>query len=245
MEASRRLETNLVEGLVYILCCVFVSYSFTTQPMNIIYKVFLFLHIVGGSVGLLTGMLNVLRNKGDKNHKFVGKVFLISMIISGVSALVLASIHTNYFFFIVGVFTLYMIGSGQLYLKRHNNRALARLKWTITTLMLIAGILFVGFGVVFLIKTNLFGLVFLTFGCLGLIFVIQDINNRKEKSGVRNFWLIAHLQRMTGGFIAAFTAFLVVNEKYFPEIIPSLVYWLLPTIILTPLITQWSRRYQK
>ena len=98
MEASRRLETNLVEGLVYILCCVFVSYSFTTQPMNIIYKVFLFLHIVGGSVGLLTGMLNILRNKGDKNHKFVGKVFLISMIISGVSALVLASIHTNYFF---------------------------------------------------------------------------------------------------------------------------------------------------
>jgi uncharacterized membrane protein YbaN (DUF454 family) len=49
---------------------------------------------------------------------------------------------------------------------------------------------------------------------------------------------------MTGGFIAALTAFLVVNAKYFPEQIPGFVYWLLPTIIFTPLIITWSSKYE-
>lgn len=212
--------------------------------MNTIFKVFLILHIVGGSAGLLTGMLNILRKKGDKNHKLVGKIFLISMLIAGVSSLILASIHPNYFLFMVGVFTLYMVASGQLYLKRHNNTTSKRLEWTITTLMLLAGILFVCIGIVALAKTNLFGLVLVTFGCLGLLFVRQDIINHKEKSAIKNNWLVAHLQRMTGGFIAALTAFLVVNETYFPEQIPSLLYWLLPTIVLTPLIIKWSGKYQ-
>jgi uncharacterized membrane protein YbaN (DUF454 family) len=49
---------------------------------------------------------------------------------------------------------------------------------------------------------------------------------------------------MTGAFIASATAFLVVNAKYFPDIIPGFVYWLLPTIIFTPLIVKWSKKYQ-
>lgn len=212
--------------------------------MNTIFKVFLILHIVGGSVGLLTGMLNILSKKADKNHKFVGKIFFISMLIAGISSLTLASIHTNSFLFIVGVFTLYMVGSGQLYLNRYNKRASKRIECTVTTLMLLAGILFVGVGVLTLTKMNVFGLVFLTFGFLGLFFVNQDFKNHKEKSAIKNYWLIAHLQRMTGGFIAALTAFLVVNEKYFPGQIPSLLFWLLPTIVLTPLIIKWSRKYR-
>jgi uncharacterized membrane protein len=212
--------------------------------MNIIFKVFLILHIFGGSVGLLTGMLNMIRKKGDKNHKLVGRVFLISMLTSGISSLILASIHTNYFLFMVGVFTLYMVGSGQLYLKGYNNTTSKSIEWTITILMLLAGILFVGFGVLALAKTNLFGLVFVTFGCLVLLFVRQDFKNHKGQSAIKNYGLVAHLQRMTGGFIATLTAFLVVNAKYFPEQIPSFLYWLLPTIVLTPLIIKWSRKYE-
>jgi len=215
-----------------------------TNQMNIIFKVFLIFHIVGGSIGLLTGMLNILRKKGDKSHKLVGKIFLISMLTAGISSLILAYIQPNYFLFMVGVFTLYMVGSGQLYLKRNASLTYNRIGWTITTLMLLAGILFIGIGVLALTKTKLFGLVFITFGCLGLLFVRQDFKNQKGQSAIKNYWLIAHLQRMTGSFIAALTAFLVVNAKYFPEQIPSFVYWLLPTIILTPLIIKWSGKYE-
>lgn len=212
--------------------------------MNSIYKVFLILHIIGGSLGLLSGLLNILRKKGNKNHKLVGKIFFISMLTAGISSLILAYIHPNYFLFIVGVFTIYMVCSGQLYLNRYNNRTSKQIELIVTMSMFLAGFLFIGKGILVLIKVNLFGLVFLTFGCLGLLFVYQDFKNHQKKSEIKNNWLVAHLQRMSGAFIAALTAFLVVNEHYFPEEIPSVLYWLLPTIFVTPLIIKWSRKYQ-
>lgn len=214
--------------------------------MNLIFKLVLILHIVGGSVGLLTGMLNILRKKGDKNHQLIGKVFFISMLSTGTSSLVLSYLHPNYFLLMVGVFTLYMVISGQRYLllKKKDKADSKLIEWTITILMLVAGLLFVGIGLITLLKSNLFGLVFLSFGGLGLLFVRQDFKNYNNKTTLENFWLLAHLQRMTGSFIAALTAFLVVNANNFPYLIPSFVYWLLPTLILTPLIIQWSRKYE-
>ena len=214
--------------------------------MNIIFKIFLILHIVGGSVGLLSGLLNIIRKKGDKKHKIIGKLFFVSMLIVGASSLVLSFLHPNYFLFMVGVFTLYMVSSGQRYLKHkiQDKFESKLIDWTITISMLLAGLLFIGIGILTIIKPNLFGLVFITFGSLGLLFVRQDFKNYNDTTTIKNYWLIGHLQRMTGGFIAALTAFLVVNAKYFPEQIPSYVYWLLPTIILTQLIIKWSGKYE-
>lgn len=214
--------------------------------MKIIFQIFLVLHVVGGSVGLLTGLTNILRKKGDKSHKLTGKIFFVSMLTAGTSALVLSCLHPNYFLFMVGVFTLYMVCSGQCYLrlKQQDKLDSKMIEWTITILMLLAGLLFVGIGILTIIKSNLFGLVFITFGSLGLLFVQQDFKSYNDKSPIINYWLIGHLQRMTGGFIAALTAFLVVNAEYFPGRIQGFVYWLLPTIILTPLIIKWSRKYE-
>ncbi len=214
--------------------------------MNLAFNIFLMLHIIGGSVGLVSGLLNILRLKGDKVHKRIGRIFFVSMIVVGVSSLALSIFHPNYFLFMIGVFTLYMVGSGQRYLshKKHDTIHSKKVDWALTIFMLIAGVLFVGIGILTILKSNLFGIVFTTFGCLGLLFVWQDIYNFNGKSAIKNYGLICHLQRMTGGFIAALTAFLVVNAKYFPQQIPGFVYWLLPTIILTPLIIKWSRTYE-
>lgn len=211
--------------------------------MNIVFNVFLVLHIVGGTVGLLTGMVTMLRRKGDKNHKLTGKVFYVSMLMTGISSLVLSCLHPNYFLCMVGVFTLYMVITGQRYLKhkqqKHNETK--RVEWTITMLMLLAGLLFVGIGILTIIKSNLIGLVFIAFGSIGLLFVRQDFKNYTNQTTIKQYWLVGHLQRMTGSFIAALTAFLVVNDL--PHQIPGFVYWLLPTVILTPLIIKWSNKY--
>lgn len=218
----------------------------TIENMNVVFKVFLFLHILGGTVGLLSGLINILRTKGDKKHQSIGRVFFMSMLTTGVTSLVLAFLHSNHFLMMVGVFTLYMVISGQRYLKlKQSDKIEPKLiEWTITLLLLVAGLLFLGIGFVAIVKSNLFGIVYLSFGGLGLLFVLQDFKNYNDKTTIKNTWLIGHLQRMTGSFIASFTAFLVVNAKYFPEQIPSFVYWLLPTIILTPLIIKWSRKYE-
>lgn len=50
-----------------------------------------------------------------------------------------------------------------------------------------------------------------------------------------------HTSRMTGAYIAASTAFLVVNARHLPKAIPGFALRLAPTIALTPLIVWWSR----
>jgi len=212
--------------------------------MDMTFTVFLVLHIIGGSLGLITGTINLVRKKGDKKHKLVGKVFAWAMLTAGFSSLVLSIMHPNYFLFMIGVFTIYLVGTGYryVYIKTMGGaRGPSLVDWAITVVMLLAGLLFIGLGTRDMLAQNSFGIVFIVFGALGLRFVQTDFKNYRGLSKETNYWLLAHLQRMTGGYIAAVTAFLVVNAKYSPVVLPSFVYWLLPTIVLTPLIIRWSR----
>lgn len=216
----------------------------TTAFMDIVFNIFLILHIVGGTIGLLTGLINIIRKKGDKPHKLVGRMFYYSMLTAGGSSLVLSNLHPSLFLFMVGVFTLYMVVSGQRYLKHKQevSHADKQIDWAVTLFMLLAGLLFIGIGISGVVRENYFGIVYIVFGGLGLLFVRQDYYNFRGKSILRNYWQVGHLQRMTGAFIASLTAFLVVNSKYIPDIFPGFLYWILPTIILTPLIIKWSRK---
>ncbi len=217
-----------------------------TFNMITAFKIFLIVHIAGGSIGLLTGLFNIIQKKGGKKHKLIGRVFYFSMLMAGLSSLVLSCLKPNYFLFMVGLFTLYMVVSGQRYLNysQQERQEIEKIDWVISIIMLLSGLLFIGLGTWSIVKLNLFGLVFVTFGTLGLLFVWQDFLNFNKKNSTKNHWLIGHLQRMTGAFIASITAFLVVNAKYFPDSIPGFVYWILPTIIFTPLIIKWSNKYQ-
>ena len=208
-----------------------------------LYKVFLFIHIVAGTIGLISGTINIIRKKGDRYHRLVGKAFLYGMLTVGISSFALAILHPNYFLFIIGVFTFYLVATGERYLflqglLHHQKPAIV--DWVLTLFMLLFGIAFIYFGCLFLVKKQLFGTVFIVFGCAGLNFVRVDIKNYKGKIDNKNFWLLAHLQRMTGAYIAALTAFLVVNNTLLPDFIA----WLLPTILVVPLITKWSKKYK-
>lgn len=215
--------------------------------MELLFNVLLFIHIGSGSIGLVTGTLNMLRKKGNLQHKNIGKVFSFSMLSSSFSALILYILHPSLFLFMVGIFTLYMIATGTRYIKLKNvsiNFKPHIIDWALSISMLLSGILFMVIGSIGIFKFNYFGLVYLCFGFIGLLFVKNDFKNYRGKSNVINFGLSEHIQRMTGGFIASTTAFLVVNGKYLPEFIPSFVYWLLPTLIFTPLIIRWTSKYE-
>lgn len=214
--------------------------------MEIIFTILLILHITGGSIGLITGAINIIRRKGDAIHKRVGRFFLYGMLTAGSSAVVMSLLHPNHFLMIVGLFTLYMVGTGYRYIHlrlMEIDNGPKNLDWVLTYGMGLAGILFIVMGALQLMKGNTFGIVYLVFAGIGFLFIKMDFDNYNEKSRHKNYWLLAHLQRMIGGYIAALTAFLVVNADLFPKVIPAMVYWLLPTVILTPLIIYWSRVY--
>lgn len=58
-------------------------------------------------------------------------------------------------------------------------------------------------------------------------------------------WLQSHIAGMLGSYIAMTTALLVVNAGHIPghEKIPAIAFWILPTIIGSPLIRRTRARY--
>ena len=205
------------------------------------------LHVISGIIGLLTGLSILFLKKGDKIHKKTGKVFLHSMLVSALTGLALSYILQNVFFFVVGIFTLYLVGTGSrfIYLKLVNNEKAEPkiLDWVLTIAMLISGLVMIYMGVNNIIKGNNGGIILAVFGAIGLSGVWQDLKYYRGLEKGKMYWLRTHISRMVGGFIAATTAFLVNNMGHLPKLIPGYVYWLFPTILLVPLIVKWQRKY--
>ncbi|MFT5963987.1 MAG: putative membrane protein [Flavobacterium sp.] len=205
-----------------------------------LFNFLLIIHIFLGGTGLLLGIFAMFSKKGDKRHKLIGNIYYCSMLGTGLIAMILSYLHPSQFLFIIAVFTLYMILTGKRYLKKKKISDVKKIDWLLTLTMFIFGTAFIGLGANGIVKNNYFGIVLVVFGGLSLLFVYQDYRNFKGQSSIKNFWLTTHLQRMVGSFIAAFTAFIVVNNTFLPEIVA----WLLPTFALVPLIIIWRRKYQ-
>ncbi len=45
--------------------------------MELFFKILLFIHIIAGTTGLISGTITIVRKKGDKTHKNVGKFFCL------------------------------------------------------------------------------------------------------------------------------------------------------------------------
>ena len=212
------------------------------------YSLFLALHIFFGSIGLFSGSLNLFLKKGGKRHRRVGRIFVFSMIATSIFALILSILKFNFFLLIIGIFTIYLVGTGQryLFLKKLNQDEKPKLiDWILTGGMGVVGIVFMGWGIFLLFNEKSMGWALLLFGLIGLLSVRKDIENYSGKSKKRQYWLRAHIARIVGAYIASMTAFLVVNQSFFPNFIPEVIYWILPTFVLTPLIVYWIRKFAK
>lgn len=209
--------------------------------MELLFEILLIIHIIAGSIGLFTGTINIIRKKGDKQHRLVGKFFLYGMLINAVAGLIMSYLHGNLFLFIIAVFSFYLTATGQrfLSLKRlDKDQKPKAVDWILTTLMLLFALFFILYGIDVMMVGNNFGIVLIVFGVISILMARKDIRVYRGHTPFKNYWLLLHIQRMTAGYIAAFTAFLVVNNTY----MSGIVAWLLPTIIFTPLIFYWSKK---
>ena len=209
--------------------------------MQQLFTILLFIHIFFGCVGLLTGTLNSIRKKGTKPHFLVGKIFVVSMLINAVAGFIMSVMHSIPFLLIIAVFSFYMVGTGHRILSLKNTATQGKplaVDYFLSYLMLFFGTSFVAYGSYIVYHKNSFGIVLLVFGIISLLMVRSDFKIYAGRSKYKNYWLLIHLQRMVGAYIAAVTAFLVTND-YFKL---GVILWLLPTVILTPLIFRWSRQ---
>lgn len=170
------------------------------------------------------------------------------MIVTSIIALILSGLKPNLFLFIVGIFTLYLVGTGQRYLKLKNllkEEKPETIDWIYSGGMFVVGFIFIVWGMLLLIRKQQMGWALLLFGLIGLLSVRVDWKNYTGKSQKKLFWLRGHIARIVGSYIASITAFFVVNQNQFPDFIPPIIFWILPTFILTPLIVYWIRKFTK
>ena len=87
------------------------------------------------------------------------------------------------------------------------------------------------------------GVILLVFGGIGAFLSKTDIMFYilKKEIKARNFSVRSHLGRMTGSYIAAVTAFAVNNIHF----LPTVVIWLLPTVLGFILISYYDRQYSR
>jgi uncharacterized membrane protein len=202
--------------------------------MEILYKILLGIHILSGFTALVTGFIAIIAKKGKKVHQKAGLTFFIGMIMVCISAILISLMKDNRFLLHIGIFSFYLVYSGYRSVK---NKSLnpSKMDWVLLLSAFVNCLAMILSG----------QLVLIVFGVLGFSLAVQDAklfyDIVKNKEILKNKWLLRHISTMLGGYIATFTAFLVVNITL--ESAPWLP-WLLPTIIGTPLIAYWTRKYQ-
>lgn len=84
--------------------------------MQKIFNFLLVIHVVAASISLISGTIQMLRQKGDVFHKNIGIYFFFGMLFTGISGILMSLIHLNLFLLIIGIFTIYMVATGQRFL---------------------------------------------------------------------------------------------------------------------------------
>lgn len=216
--------------------------------MEQLFTPILILHILGGSVGLITGTIAASVKKGSTAHLLSGKIFFWGMFIASFSALILSWLpgHESLFLFAVGGFTLYMIVSGyRIVLLKRKSKQQEQGFSTIDYLVTLFGFLFAVFLLIQsgkgLLHKNTFSIVPGVFGLICMSYVLLDIRILTGNSTVKQSWMYNHIVRMMGAMIASYTAFLVVNV----QIDMQWILWMLPSIIGSIFITIFLKKYTR
>lgn len=203
------------------------------------------IHILAGSLTLISGFLAMTSAKGKPLHRISGKVFFWSMAVTTLLGLNAGIFRPDYQIFIpIAIISFYQAASGYriLYIKNLHAGQLARpVDWILTVGMLLTSFAFVGLGIAKLSTDLFYSIVLFSFSTIGLYCSAVDLYHYLKKPVHRFYWLFTHIFRMSHGFIAALTAFLVNNSKLFP-FLPQVLLLIIPIALGQPLITLtiWS-----
>lgn len=202
-------------------------------------RILIYLHAGFGGIALFTGAVALSARKGNPVHKKWGKVFYYTMLTAAFSALVIAVLpgHESPFLFAIGVFSSYFVISGFRSLRFREPAFDTRPDRLIGYGIILTGLTMILYPALLYGKLNP---VLAVFGTVGISFGLRDLRIAGNLEKRRQLWQTLHLGKMVGGYIAATTAFLVVNQ-----ILPGLWSWFTPGVVGGAYIAWWTRRLKR
>lgn len=206
-------------------------------------KSLLLLHIISGSLALVSGFIAIATIKGSRLHKRSGKLYFYAMLGVALTAVIISLAKGNDFLLSIGIFSFYLTFSGyrSIYYSRQNGayRMTDKIAAVLATL---TGLYMLGKGVLPMFNGTFSGNIPLAvFGGILLWRSVSDLRRFGTTSEDPKAHILRHIGNMGGSYISASTAFLVVNVHFEPTFVP----WLLPTLIGTPLIAMAIRKRRK
>jgi len=198
----------------------------------------IYIHAGFGGVALLSGGVALVVKKGRNTHRKSGKLFFYTMLLSVITAMVISVIpnHESPFLFLVGIFSSYFMLVGYRALKFKNNVNELKVDKGISWLMAVSTIIMI---LCALFQFNSLHIVLIVFGVVGFLFSIRNLKLYNDQERLQKGWLKLHLGNMIAGYIAAVTAFVVVNGFF-------LIYgWFIPGIIGGAYIFYTMRKMNK
>jgi uncharacterized membrane protein len=213
----------------------------------ILIETLMFVHIAAGLLCLVVGPAAMLaRPKGGGKHRLAGRAFMILMGVLAATAFSLLVFRWNPFFFALAVLSFYLAFSGWRVLRRKRpdrdpEQRAKPLDWG-------AAGATVGVGIVSIVwwRRGVFGndaaivLSMLGFAVGAAGFDLYRFANPTALSRRPGFWLIEHLTRLSGAYIACACAFSGTVLGYYMPIALAQTW---PAIVGTPILIVVARRY--
>ena len=199
--------------------------------------ILLSIHILAGSVALLSAASALLTEKGKKFHVLIGKAYFWSMVIIFLTAIPMSIITGNGFLFLIAIFSFYLAFSGMSFAKNRTGVP-TRADLIAVNFMLLSGIGMWILAIIFFIDNDSQFITLMVFGFLALFLGYGDFQTFKNQTAIGKERIAKHLTNMMGATIAVVTAVLVVN----PPTNPEWVWWILPTVLITPVIFWWNKK---
>src|SRR6478672_11684295 len=125
-------------------------------------KIALIIHIISGSIALITGFISMLTTKGGKRHRLSGKIFFFAMTGVFITATFISIGKQLAFLFMVGFFSYYLACAGyrRTRLKKlHLKQKPLIIDWAVSLIGIIAGLALVIFSITWFRDKGLWGIV--------------------------------------------------------------------------------------
>jgi hypothetical protein len=214
---------------------------------SITLKTVLALHIASGMVAFICAPVALLTTKGGRTHRKWGKVYFWAMAVVGSSALFLSIVLPILFLALVAVFSFYAAFAGYrvLSLKDLPRGGRPRLMdWAAALITFVSSGALAAFGAIRPhMLSGLPPLVPIVLGCIGMFLGGRSLLLFLHPPSEKQFWWFEHMNGMIASYIAAVSAFSVVNLG--PHFGNAWWVWLWPIMVGVPAIRVWENFYRK
>ena len=207
------------------------------MALPVVIQVVCWTHILAGFTAFFIAPVPLLTAKGGKTHRRWGKIYFWAM--------VLALWRPILFLALIAVFSFYFAFRGYRVLSRKSplqGQGPSAIDWAAAVLAFLGSVALIVMGIVRPSPVWVqLSVVAIVFGVIGVALAASDIWRFMHPPADKNFWWYAHMGGMIGSYIAAVSAFSVVNFHF----LPTAVRWLWPSAIGVPGIFIWIGYYQR